>query len=139
YSQLINFIKGDGFQDLRRRISNNFYFNSWNPQGELISNLNEHKSPLTCIAVSLDSRMFATADESGVLKIWDSLRLHFIGFHVIAIALDDVTLNIMRVECVLRNEHIKFQKLTLVKKIQMNDVIAIIEPSNGTLYIFKNI
>ncbi|RKP19383.1 hypothetical protein ROZALSC1DRAFT_29011, partial [Rozella allomycis CSF55] len=134
YSQLINFIKGDGFQDLRRRISNNFYFNSWNPQGELISNLNEHKSPLTCIAVSLDSRMFATADESGVLKIWDSLRLHFIGFHVIAIALDDAT-----VECVLRNEHIKFQKLTLVKKIQINDVMTIMAPSNRTLYIFKNI
>jgi phosphoinositide-3-kinase regulatory subunit 4 len=63
---------------------------SWIPTGELVAHLKEHKTSINSLDVCPDHSYFITADNFGVLKIWDTSRLerNIINSSVLTVELD---------------------------------------------------
>ncbi|KAK9325582.1 hypothetical protein V1517DRAFT_253511 [Lipomyces orientalis] len=47
----------------------------WRPDGVLIAHFEEHKGPVTRVAVSPDHYFFVTASDDGTVKVWDALQI----------------------------------------------------------------
>ncbi|KAG9157708.1 hypothetical protein Leryth_021228 [Lithospermum erythrorhizon] len=47
----------------------------WRPRGVLVAHLQEHKSAVNDVAVSMDQSFFVSASDDSTVKIWDSKKL----------------------------------------------------------------
>lgn len=69
----------DEFDDFSEKIPlqiKNLNVNkAWNPKGNLVFHLKEHKSSINSVDVSPDHSIFLTGDDLGSLKLWDTMKL----------------------------------------------------------------